>query len=94
MSWPLEKNEPFDLITLDIMMPVKDGHTTLKEIRQIEQNEYGISVMDGIKVIMISALRDRKNIMGSFREGCEAYVTKPFNKETLLNEVKKLGFPV
>ena len=33
----LKDNDPFDLICLDITMPVMDGHQTLFEIRRIEK---------------------------------------------------------
>lgn len=85
-----EKKEPFDLICLDIMMPEMDGQEVLKEIRKWEE-EKKILGLDGVKVIMTTALGDSKNIMESFREQCEAYVVKPIDKNKLLNEIKLLG---
>ncbi len=85
-----DEKELYDLICLDIMMPNMDGRETLKAIRQIE-SEHGISGLDGVKVIMTTALDDPKNVMGSFKEGCEAYLVKPVEKKQLLNEVEKLG---
>lgn len=86
----LEDNEPYDLICLDIMMPNMDGRDALKAIRQIE-NERGIRGLDGVKVIMTTALGDSKNVVGSFREGCEAYIVKPIEKKKFLEEMEKLG---
>ena len=86
----LEENEPYDLICLDIMMPNMDGRDALKAIRQIE-NERGIRGLDGVKVIMTTALGDSKNVVGSFREGCEAYIVKPIEKKKFLGEMEKLG---
>jgi len=86
----LDENKPYDLICLDIMMPNMDGRDALKAIRQIER-EHGILGLDGVKVIMTTALGDSKNIMGSFREGCEAYIVKPIRKEKLLEEMENLG---
>ena len=86
----LAENEPYDLICLDIMMPNMDGHDALKAIRRIE-HEHGIHGLDGVKVIMTTALDDSKNVMGSFREGCEAYIVKPIEKKKLLEEMEKLG---
>ena len=76
----LEENEPYDLICLDIMMPEMDGHETLKAIRRIE-SEHGIAGLDGVKVIMTTALEDSKDVMGAFKSGCEAYLVKPVEKE-------------
>ena len=86
----LKQGQPYDLICLDIMMPEMDGHDALKAIRRIEQKQ-GIYGLDGVKVIMTTALGDSKNVMGAFRTGCEAYIVKPVKKEKLLEEIEKLG---
>ena len=86
----LEQNEVFDLVCLDIMMPEQDGHETLKQIREIEADR-AILGLDGVKVIMTTALDDPKNLFGAFREGCEAYLVKPVRRNRLLEEVEKLG---
>lgn len=86
----LEDGQYYDLICLDIMMPGMDGRETLKAIRKIE-NENGIGGLDGVKVVMTTALGDSNNILSSFREGCEAYIVKPIKKEKLLEEIEKLG---
>lgn len=86
----LENEMPYDLICLDIMMPNMNGHDTLAAIREIEV-KHGIGGLDGAKVVMTTALGDSENVMGSFREGCEAYLVKPVKKEALLAEIGKLG---
>ncbi len=87
----LQKNEPYDLICLDIMMPEMDGQTALKEIRNIEQ-ENGIGGSDLVNVIMVTALNDAKNIMHSFMKGtCQAYLTKPVNAAELIAQCQKLN---
>lgn len=86
----LDQDAPFDLICLDIMMPQQDGHETLKQIREIEAQR-SILGLDGVKVIMTTALDDSKNLFGAFREGCEAYLVKPVRRNRLLEEVEKLG---
>jgi len=87
----LKQGDPYDLICLDIMMPQMDGHQALEAIRQIE-SEHGISGgLDSVKVIMTTVLDDPKNVMKSFREGCEGYVVKPIEKQKLLDEIGKLG---
>jgi two-component system chemotaxis response regulator CheY len=87
----LDQNEYYDLICLDIMMPGMDGRQALRAIRRIE-GEHNIDGLDGVKVIMTTALGDSENIMGSFREGCEAYIVKPVRRNKLVKELKKLGF--
>jgi two-component system chemotaxis response regulator CheY len=89
-KYALEESEPYDLICLDIMMPQMNGLEALQAIRQAE-SERGITGLDGIKVIMTTALSDSENVMSAFRSGCEAYIVKPVTKEKLLKEIEKLG---
>jgi two-component system chemotaxis response regulator CheY len=89
----LEEGEPYDFMCLDIMMPGMDGHQALRAIRQVE-DERGIHGLDGVKVIVTSALDDSKNVLGAFRKGCEAYIVKPVSKEKLFREMDKLGLSV
>ena len=89
----LEQKEPYDLIFLDIMMPRMDGRKALQSIRKIE-HEHGIHHLNFVKVIMTTACEDSKNIMGAFREGCEAYLIKPVNRKKVLKEMAKLGLVV
>ena len=86
----MDEKEPYELICLDIMMPNMDGRDALKVIRQIE-SKHGISGLDCVKVIMTTALGDSKSVIGSFREGCEAYIVKPVRKDKLLEEMGNLG---
>jgi len=86
----LEDGQPYDLITLDIMMPGLSGHDVLKAARALEA-EHGICGSDGCKIIMTTALYDSKHCIQSFREGCEAYVTKPVKEENLLQKMQELG---
>ncbi len=85
----LQDERPYDLILLDIMMPGVDGHAALERIRQLEYDR-GIRGSDGTKVIMATALRDSQHCIRSFREGCEAYITKPIKEPDLLKQVRNL----
>lgn len=86
----LDEGEPYDLLCLDIMMPVRDGIAALKEIRRIEAAR-GITIGNGVKVMMTTALSDSKHILGAFREGCEAYIVKPLTRDKILVELNKLN---
>jgi two-component system chemotaxis response regulator CheY len=85
----LEEGQPYELICLDIMMPDCNGHDALKGIRRVE-NEHGLQGLDGVQVIMTTALRDSKHCMQAFREGCESYVTKPVSERELLARMRQL----
>lgn len=84
-----EKN-PYNLIMLDIMIPKMDGRQVLSEIRKIE-SEKGLEGSDGVKIIMVTALNDPKNIMDAFKAQCDGYVTKPIYKDDLLKKIRKTG---
>lgn len=85
----LDEEFTYDLICLDILMPVMDGHETLKQLRQVEEARdiYG---SDGVKVVMITVLDDNRSILQAFRTGCEGYITKPIDKKVLLAKLKEL----
>ncbi len=87
-----ENNDRYDLICLDIMMPEMNGVECLGKIRKIETKR-GIKGLDGTKVIMTTAKDRPEDIFGAFREGCEAYIIKPIQKEKLYGEIEKLGLP-
>lgn len=86
----LAANEPYDLICLDIMMPVLDGQNALREIRRFE-GEAGIAVGQGSKILMTTALSDPANILGAFREACDGYLLKPIDKGKLLAHLRQFG---
>jgi two-component system chemotaxis response regulator CheY len=86
-----EENEPYDLVTMDIIMPDMDGIEALKRIREWEES-HNIQVGKGVKVVMLTASNASDSVLSSFNEGCEAYIVKPFNKEKLDNALGELGF--
>jgi len=89
----LNAGEPFDLVTLDIEMPVMNGHEMLAAMRSIEQQK-GICGLDGVKVVMSSSLEDSQHIFSAFKGGCEAYVKKIDMEKKLVEEIKKLGLKI
>lgn len=86
----LEDDEPYDLVCLDVMMPVMDGYQVLKAIRGIETQK-GIPKKNSVKVIMTTALNDERNVKLAFELGCEAYVGKPIDVEKFEKVLNKLG---
>ena len=66
----------FDLVLLDIMMPVKDGYEVLQEIKSHNQ-------LQVIPVIMITALDDTSSAARCIQLGAEDYLTKPFDPTLL-----------
>lgn len=73
----------YDVIFLDIMMPEKDGQEVLEKIRQIEKMN-GIMGLDGVKIVMTTALDDYNNIKKAFANQAEAYLIKPVDKDKVV----------
>ena len=63
---------PFDLVLLDIMMPIMNGYEVLEHIN-------GDEALRDIPVIMISALDDIDSVVKCIELGAQDYLPKPFN---------------
>ena len=85
----LEAGEGYDLVCLDIMMPRLNGHEALEAIRQIESKQ-GAKSIKRAKVIMTTALDDSQNILKSFNNQCDGYITKPYSWDKLETEMERV----
>ena len=74
------KNQPIDLVMLDINMPDMDGITVLKHIR-------GDSALSHIAVIMATADEDLNTALECMRKGACGYVTKPLNLDQVKQQI-------
>lgn len=79
----------YDLICLDIMMPVMDGTQALEKIREIEVRN-GMIGNDRAKIVMTTALDSMDQVFKAFRLQCDAYLIKPITKAKVLNQLRKL----
>ncbi len=71
------KNNPVDLIILDIMMPHLDGFTVCKLARE----------MYSIPIIFLTAKGEEDDKLKGYEYGADDYVTKPFSPQVLLAKV-------
>lgn len=74
----LVKENDYDLVLLDIMMPKLDGYQTCKEIKSIKN----------IPTIMLSARSDEYDKLYGFDLGIDDYITKPFSPKELMARIK------
>ena len=77
------KNQQFDLVILDLMLPDIDGLDVLAQIRQ-ELN------LDELPVIILSALANPDIISRGLALGADGYLTKPYLPNTLAGRVQTL----
>lgn len=77
----LKENSDFDLILLDVNMPIMNGYETCLEIRKIP-------ALREIPIIFLTAISDIENVIKGFDTGAQDYVSKPFNAKELLARVR------
>ena len=75
------KNEHFDLMILDVMLPELDGISVVERIR-LQSND--------IPILILSAKNSSADRVLGLKKGADDYLTKPFNLEELLLRVNKL----
>ncbi len=80
------KTGNFDIVLMDMQMPVMDGSTATREIRKWEKENNRIPA----KVIALTANAFKEEEMRSMDAGCDLHVTKPISKATLLDVIAKL----
>ncbi len=74
------KNERFDAIVMDIMMPRLDGFSAVKEIRKFSD----------VPVLMLSARGEEYDKLFGFEIGSDDYVTKPFSPKEVMARLHAL----
>ena len=74
------QNGHYDLILMDMQMPVMDGLTATRTIRRWEQ-EQGLPA---VQIVALTALALKEESARIFEAGCNAHMTKPLKRTTLL----------
>jgi len=69
-----------DLVLLDIRLPEMDGMKVLEEIKKIDKN---------LPVIMLTAYEDVKGAVQAMKSGAFDYITKPFDNEEMVLNIKR-----
>ena len=76
------KEEP-DLILCDVMMPVKDGYETCREIKNDPK-------MAQTPVVMLTAKVESEDVITGIEAGADDYIMKPFDVEILRSKINSL----
>lgn len=76
----LLKNNPMDLMILDIMIPHLDGFSVCKAARE----------MSALPIIMLTAKSDEEDKLKGYEYGADDYMTKPFSPRILLAKANAL----
>lgn len=74
----LMKSRDIDLILMDIMMPVKDGITAMKEIR----------MFSNVPILLLTAKSQDEDMISGLDQGADDYITKPFNPDEVKARVR------
>ncbi|MEI7883820.1 MAG: response regulator transcription factor [Clostridia bacterium] len=72
--------DDFDLIILDVMMPIYDGWSVLKAIREYSE----------VPILMLTALGDEKHEVFGLQKGADDYIAKPFGYEVFVARINAL----
>ena len=83
------KKNSYDLVLMDVEMPVMDGYVATKEIRKLEQ-ERGSKP---IPIIALTAHALKEHRQKSIEAGCNSHLTKPIKKSTLIEAIIKYPRP-
>lgn len=84
-----EEGHSYDLVLLDIAMPVMDGQEALKSMRQIEA-DHVIPEEEQSVIIMVTAVDATNEVNEAFQEGgCTDYINKPISQGKLLSKLSE-----
>ncbi len=81
MALELFKETSPDVVTLDITMPELDGLSVLEEMMKADEN---------VKVMVITALKDKATGLKSIQLGAKSLIVKPFTTEKLKNAFTRM----
>lgn len=84
------ENNPYDLITMDVDMPGMNGHEVVKKIRAWEGENMNNGELLVAKVLMVTSMQSRSDVIASFNEGCENFIRKPIKPNELDECLNKL----
>jgi len=71
-----------DIVTMDISMPQCDGIQAVKLIKQNDPNA---------RVVMISALGQKEQVLEAIKSGAKDFIVKPFEEANVINTISRVA---
>ena len=90
------KEQEYQLVVLDVMMPGMDGFETLEEIRKENSLMDGFETLEEIRkenslpILMFTSKNDSASKVRGLRAGADDYLTKPFDMDELIARIASL----
>jgi len=82
-AWDKLQTEAFSLVISDWNMPRKTGYELLESMRGNEQTR-------SIPMLLLTARSDKNSVINALQAGVSDYITKPFDKDMLVQKAAKL----
>jgi signal transduction histidine kinase/CheY-like chemotaxis protein/CHASE1-domain containing sensor protein len=83
------KKNRFDLVFMDMQMPVMDGLTAVRRIREFE----GTQNLESVNLVALTANAMKKQIDECKQAGCTGHLSKPIKKKKLINAILEFTNP-
>lgn len=83
----LREQHPYDLVCLDLGIPEMDGHAVLLCIRSAESR---FQATAPAYIIVLTAEDNEETVNRMFSDGANAYILKPFNRESFRSHVERI----
>ena len=83
VGFALTQSDKPDCIILDLMMPIVDGFGFLKRLRSVKS-------LQTVPVLILTASEDERHKARGFQYQADAYMSKPYDLETLTDQVSSM----
>lgn len=74
---------PIDCVLLDVVMPKLDGFETCRRLRELEATR-------SLPVVIVTTHGEPSEVEKARTAGCTDYVTKPIDRQALLDKIRRL----